>query len=31
MVSAGRLLRRTYAPGVEPGICDALVMQQGPN
>jgi hypothetical protein len=31
MVSGGRLLRRAYAPGVEPGICDALVVQQGPN
>ena len=31
MVSAGRLLRRAYAPGAEPGICDALVVQQGPN
>jgi hypothetical protein len=30
-VSGGRLLRRNYAPGVEPGICDALVAQQGPN
>jgi hypothetical protein len=30
-VSGGRLLRRNYAPGVGPGICDALVAQQGPN
>lgn len=30
-LSAGRLLRRNYAPGVDPGICDALVAQQGPN
>ncbi|WP_370327500.1 hypothetical protein [Euzebya sp.] len=30
-LSAGRLLRRGYAPGVDPGICDALVPQQGPN
>jgi hypothetical protein len=30
-VSGGRLLRRNYAPGVDPGICDALVAQQGPN
>ncbi|CAN5725164.1 hypothetical protein BH24ACT15_BH24ACT15_25220 [soil metagenome] len=30
-VSGGRLLRRAYAPGVDPGICDALVPQQGPN
>jgi hypothetical protein len=29
--SGGRLLRRNYAPGVDPGICDALVPQQGPN
>jgi hypothetical protein len=31
IVSAGRLLRRNYAPGVDPGICDSLVPQQGPN
>ena len=32
LVSGGRLLRRNYAPGVDPpGICDALVAQQGPN
>jgi hypothetical protein len=30
-LSAGRLLRRPYVPGVEPGINDALVRQQGPN
>src|SRR5664279_87973 len=30
-VSAGRLLRRQYVPGVQPGIHDALVPQQGPN
>ncbi len=30
-ISAGRLLRRPYAPGVTPGIHDALVLQQGPN
>ncbi|MDQ2748862.1 MAG: hypothetical protein M3Y44_04950 [Actinomycetota bacterium] len=30
-VSAGRLLRRQYAPGVQPGIHDAIVAQQGPN
>ncbi len=30
-VTAGRLLRRQYAPGVEPGIHDAIVAQQGPN
>jgi len=31
VVSAGRLLRRNYAPGTDPGICDSLVPQQGPN
>lgn len=31
MVSAGRLLRPQYVRGVEPGIHDALVRQQGPN
>ncbi len=30
-VSGGRLLRRQYLAGVEPGIHDALVPQQGPN
>lgn len=30
-LSGGRLLKRNYAPGVAPGICDALVAQQGPN
>jgi hypothetical protein len=30
-VSGGRLLRRNYAPGSEPGINDSLVAQQGPN
>jgi hypothetical protein len=30
-VSAGRLLRRAYAPGSDPGINDSLVPQQGPN
>jgi hypothetical protein len=30
-VSAGRLLRRQYVPGVAPGIHDAIVSQQGPN
>jgi hypothetical protein len=30
-LSGGRLLRRAYLPGVEPGLCDALVPQQGPN
>lgn len=31
MLSAGRLLRRNYAPGADPGVCDSLVAQQGPN
>jgi hypothetical protein len=31
VLSAGRLLRRNYAPGSDPGICDSLVPQQGPN
>lgn len=31
LLSAGRLLRRNYAPGADPGICDSLVPQQGPN
>jgi hypothetical protein len=30
-LSAGRLLRRAYVPGVDPGISDSLVAQQGPN
>lgn len=30
-VSAGRLLRRAYLPGADPGINDSLVAQQGPN
>lgn len=30
-LSGGRLLKRNYAPDVAPGICDALVPQQGPN
>lgn len=29
--SGGRLLRRPYAPGSDPGINDSLVPQQGPN
>lgn len=31
VASGGRLLQRNYAPGANPGICDALVPQQGPN
>ena len=30
-LSAGRLLRRAYVPGADPGISDNLVPQQGPN
>ena len=30
-LSAGRLLRRGYVPGSDPGINDSLVPQQGPN
>jgi hypothetical protein len=30
-VSGGRLLRRAYTPGADPGINDSLVAQQGPN
>ncbi|GAB3360670.1 hypothetical protein [Modestobacter lapidis] len=30
-LSAGRLLRRAYLPGADPGIADSLVPQQGPN
>jgi hypothetical protein len=30
-LSGGRLLRRAYRPGADPGLCDALVPQQGPN
>jgi len=30
-LSAGRLLRRGYVPGADPGINDSLVPQQGPN
>jgi len=30
-VSGGKLLQRAYRPGVDPGICDSLVPQQGPN
>jgi hypothetical protein len=31
LLSAGKLLRRNHAPGADPGICDSLVAQQGPN
>src|SRR5439155_7932456 len=30
-LSGGRLLRRAYLPGADPGINDSLVAQQGPN
>ena len=30
-LSGGRLLRRAYVPGSDPGISDNLVVQQGPN
>jgi hypothetical protein len=30
-LSGGRLLRRAYAPGSDPGVIDSLVAQQGPN
>ncbi|WP_129666381.1 hypothetical protein [Phytoactinopolyspora endophytica] len=31
ILTAGRLLQRNYVPGADPGICDSLVSQQGPN
>jgi len=30
-MSGGRLLRRNYVPGEDPGINDSVVLQQGPN
>jgi hypothetical protein len=30
-LSGGRVLRRAYLPGADPGINDSLVRQQGPN
>ena len=30
-LSGGGLLRPAYPPGADPGICDGLVLQQGPN
>ncbi len=30
-LSGGRLLHRSYVPGVDPGVNDSLVAQQGPN
>jgi len=29
--SGGRLMRPAYPPGADPGICDSLIPQQGPN
>lgn len=31
IVSGGRLLQRNYPPAADPGICDSLIPQQGPN
>jgi hypothetical protein len=31
VLSGGRLLRPAYPPGADPGICDSLIAQQGPN
>jgi hypothetical protein len=31
LLTGGKLLRPNYAPGDDPGICDSLVPQQGPN
>lgn len=30
-LTAGRMLRRNYPPGADPGVIDCLVAQQGPN
>lgn len=30
-LSGGRMLRPGYPPGADPGICDSLIPQQGPN
>jgi hypothetical protein len=30
-LSGGRLLRRAYEPGADPGVNDSLIPQQGPN
>ena len=30
-LSGGRVLHRAYPPGADPGICDSLIAQQGPN
>jgi hypothetical protein len=31
VLSGGRLLCRAYPPGADPGVCDSLIPQQGPN
>lgn len=31
VMSGGRLLQRNYPPNANPGICDSMVTQQGPN
>lgn len=31
IASGGRLLQRNYPPAADPGICDSLIPQQGPN
>jgi len=31
LLSGGRLLQRNYPPTADPGLCDSLVPQQGPN
>ncbi len=31
VLSGGRLLRRAYPAGADPGVCDGLIPQQGPN
>lgn len=31
IASGGRLLQRNYPPTADPGICDSLIPQQGPN
>ncbi|GAB3623516.1 hypothetical protein GCM10027418_15990 [Mariniluteicoccus endophyticus] len=30
-VSGGKLLKRNYRPGAEPGVVDSMIVQQGPN
>lgn len=31
VATRGKLLERNYPPGADPGVCDAMVPQQGPN